>query len=92
MDPHRELLYECVKRLFSQKKMSLLAVPFVKYVEDRKLKPRFNVKINKELIVKELEKLKRVLQFYMGYIDCTDEYLVTRINDNQEQQTNKVVS
>ena len=89
MDPHRELMYECVKRLFSQKKMSLLAVPFVRYVEDRKLNRRNNVKINKELIVKELEKLKRVLQFYMGYIDCTDEYLVTRINDNQEQQTSK---
>ena len=47
MDPYQELMYECVNKMFSRKRMSAHTNQFVKYVEDRTLNQNIKVKINK---------------------------------------------
>ena len=72
-------MYECVKKLFSQRQIGVtLARKFVKYAEEQNL----NVKINNKIV--ELQSLKNVLKFYMGYIDCDDKKLAERMKGNNE--------
>ena len=85
VQPYRELMYESVKRLFGQKKLLSLANAIMKFMEGTKYSTQSNVSINKELVTRELKRLKTALQYYMGYMNTTHIALADEINKNIEQ-------